>query len=396
MQIIYGCTNCTESLFNRIFSGSNISVSIAAQKYHGLLIKGLAANGLNVHCLSGLPINRAVTSKKWISYPDEREGNVHYHYYKTLNLPFFRQLMIFFGAFFNTFKAKKKDVPYAICDCLNIANAYGMALACKIRKIPIVTIVTDLPDMMSSGATRRINNMLFGMVDGFILLTEEMSNRVNPKNKPYIVLEGHVDSDLTLPSVSISYEKTEGKKIIIYAGSLLKIYGIQSLTEGFLKADIKDAELHIYGDGDYREELIDIASKNPSVKYMGVRPNAEIVEEEQKASLLVNPRPTAPEYTKYSFPSKNMEYMVSGTPVLTTVLPGMPEEYYPYVYLLRDESPEGIACTLREILLASDEERREKGILAREFVLKEKSNTKQSEKIIKFLNERWGNCEKNR
>ena len=55
------------------------------------------------------------------------------------------------------------------------------------------------------------------------------------------------------------------------------------------------------------------------------------VAEELKATLLVNPRPTTEEFTIYSFPSKNMEYMASGTPLLTTKLPGMPEEYHQYV-----------------------------------------------------------------
>ncbi len=389
MQILYGCSNCTEALFSEIFAGKEISVSIAAQKYHSLLIKGLSLNRAKVCCLSGLPINREVTSKKWISYQDEREDNVHYHYYKTLNLPGLRQFMILFGAFFNTLKVKKKEPTYAICDCLNIANAYGMALACKLRKIPLVTIVTDLPDMMGGGMTRKINNSLFKLVDGFILLTEQMNDRVNSKKKPYLVLEGHVDVCVPVPESIKGYEKTLGKQVVLYAGSLLKLYGIQNLVEGFLKAELPNGELHIYGDGDYRDELIQIASRHSNVKYMGVRSNAEIVEAEQRAALLVNPRPSAPEYTKYSFPSKNMEYMVSGTPVLKTVLPGMPEEYYPYVYLLRDETPEGIAKELQTIFSQPEEMRREKGLSAREFVLKEKSNVRQGQRIITFLVKRW-------
>lgn len=89
-----------------------------------------------------------------------------------------------------------------------------------------------------------------------------------------------------------------------------------------------------------------------------------------KAALLVNPRPIKPEYTKYSFPSKNMEYMVSGTPLMTTKLPGIPKEYYPYIYLLEDESPEGIARRLNEILNISMIERNEKAKEARKFVIK--------------------------
>ena len=118
---------------------------------------------------------------------------------------------------------------------------------------------------------------------------------------------------------------------------------------------------------------------------MGVRENREIVEEELKASLLVNPRPVAPEYTKYSFPSKNLEYMVSGTPVLTTQLPGMPEEYFPYVYLMGEETEDHAAKVLEEILSLPLEERQKKGTAARAFVLEKKSNIVQSAKILAFL-----------
>ena len=176
-----------------------------------------------------------------------------------------------------------------------------------------------------------------------------------------------------------------GKKIIIYAGSIKKLYGIQNLVEGFIKADIKDAELHIYGDGDYREELEKICNDIPSVKYKGIKPNSEIVYEEQRAALLVNPRPTAPEYTKYSFPSKNMEYMASGTPIMTTKLPGMPSEYYSYVYTIEDETADGVAKALSAFFAEIKETRYLNGKRARDFVFENKSNTVQANKIIDFL-----------
>jgi glycosyltransferase involved in cell wall biosynthesis len=186
------------------------------------------------------------------------------------------------------------------------------------------------------------------------------------------------------------WEEETGKKIIIYAGSILKQYGIQNLTEGFIQANLPDAELWVYGDGDYREELVDISKKHPSVVYKGVCSNQEVVASECKAALLVNPRPVAPEYTKYSFPSKNMEYMVSGTPVLTTKLPGMPEAYHPYVYLLEDESPQGVTEKLQEVFRLSMAERNAKAAKAQEYVLRCKTNVAQAEKIIDFLKRQVG------
>lgn len=89
---------------------------------------------------------------------------------------------------------------------------------------------------------------------------------------------------------------------------------------------------------DFEDELKNICKRHSNIKYFGVIPNDYVVNKELKATILINPRPTNEEYTKYSFSSKNMEYMVFGTPVLTTKLSGMPEEYYPYVYLFKDES----------------------------------------------------------
>ena len=385
MRILYGYSNCSDSKYHELFHDKSVAVLQADQKYHGLLIRGLAENGADVECVSGLPINRSVTKRLLIREPDEQEGNIRYHYLKTINLPLFRQLGIFFGSLFFVWKQKKKRQNVIFCDCLNLANAFGMLWGSKIKKIPIVYIVTDLPEFQRNRFLRWVNERMFKRADGFIFLTEQMNQKVNAKGKPYIVLEGHCDCKLGEVSFDEKYEILTHKKIILYAGSLLKLYGIQNLVEGFLAAGLDDAELHIYGDGDYRPELEQICEQHKQIRYGGVCPNDKIVYEEQRVALLVNPRPSAPEYTKYSFPSKNMEYMVSGTPVLTTDLPGMPREYLPYVYLIREESPEGIANDLRQILLFSSEERYRKGLDARNFVLNRKSYLIQAKKIIQFL-----------
>ena len=169
------------------------------------------------------------------------------------------------------------------------------------------------------------------------------------------------------------------------AGGVSRQYGLANLVEGFRMADVENAQLHIYGPGDYVEELQEIAKEDPRIFYGGMLLNAQIVQKEQEATLLVNPRPTDEEYVKYSFPSKTMEYMASGTPVLTTVLPGMPKEYYPYVYLLEDETAEGIAEKLKQVLSESDENLFEKGREARTFVLETRNNVVQAQKILDML-----------
>ena len=135
----------------------------------------------------------------------------------------------------------------------------------------------------------------------------------------------------------------------------------------------------------YAQELVQLAQEDSRIFYGGLLLNSEIVEREQAATLLINPRPTTEEFVKYSFPSKNMEYMVSGTPVMTTVLPGMPKEYYPHVYLLEDESAAGIAACLKQVLAHTDEELFRKGLDARRFVLETRNNVVQAKKILDML-----------
>lgn len=386
MNVLYGFSGCSEEKYKKILKskGSN-----AAFKYHNLLIKGLSANFLCVKCFSGLPINRKNYKKIFSWEKDDQEYNVKYHYYKTLNLPIFRQLGIFFGAFFGVlFSKKKKKETALLCDVLNIANAYGMTLAAKIKRIPVVYIITDLPEFQyGNNITRKIAERLIGKADGFVFLTLAMNEKVNVNNKPFIVMEGLSDANITPVSESERIENVNGKKEIIYAGGVLSLYGLPELVEGFIAADIENAVLKIYGDGDFAETVKKIAAENNKVEYIGVCPNAEVVEDEKRAALLINPRPTSGEYTKYSFPSKNMEYMASYTPVLTTKLDGMPKEYYDYIYTIDGDGSKAITVALKKVFAIPAEERYLLGQKAGEYIKKNKNNIAQTARLAEFLKE---------
>ena len=104
-----------------------------------------------------------------------------------------------------------------------------------------------------------------------------------------------------------------------------------------------------------------------------------------EATLLVNPRSSQEKFVRYSFPSKTMEYMSTGTPVLMAKLPCLPPEYLPHLYLFQDETPEGIAQALRQTLALDDETLFQKGMQAREFVLKQRNNVIRAKKVLDML-----------
>ena len=157
------------------------------------------------------------------------------------------------------------------------------------------------------------------------------------------------------------------------------------MVNAFLRFNPKDWHLCIYGDGNYQHDLREIASKTNCIEYYGTQPNDVVVKRQLTASLLINPRLTDAEYVKYSFPSKTMECMVSGTPLLTTRLPGMPAEYYDYVYFIDDESEDGMVEAFNKILDKSPEELHSFGTSAKQFIISEKTNIKQAKKFVDFI-----------
>ncbi len=382
MHIIYAITTCSDRVYKQLFDHVKVKPAFQSQKYHRLLIEGLAA-GAQVDVVANPPVNRSVLSENIVRLSREVEGGATYRYIPAIRNPIVKAVAVGFGTFFQTLFLIRKDSA-VIVDGLNRVTALSGMLAARLRGKPCIGIVTDLPDMLSgSRFSKGLANFVIRHCTGYVLLTEAMNTYLNQKGKPYVILEGH--ADITMAGRIPAMEKKTIPRICFYAGGVSRQYGLGNLVDGFQKANLPNAQLHIYGPGDYVKELQQVAAEDDRIFYGGMLLNAQIVEKEQEATLLVNPRPTDEEYVKYSFPSKTMEYMASGTPVLTTVLPGMPKEYHSYVYLLEDETADGIAQKLQEILAEPDEALFQKGAEARRFVLEQKNNVIQAQKILEML-----------
>jgi glycosyltransferase involved in cell wall biosynthesis len=400
MNILYVSGMCSDKKFKKIFDTSKIKPQQQAQKFNSLLSKGLTAADDNVCIMTALQINRSITDKIWFSSDEEFDQNIQYKYLPFINYPILRHICILISGFF-TFITwalnERKEDKIVLCDILNLTSSVAALLASKLCSIKSIAIVTDIPNYMQNytiqrefgikyfalNLYRKMCNFFMHRYDSYIILTEEMNELVNPYNKPYVVIEGMVD--INMKEMLNTLENKYEEKVVIYAGALYEKYGVKSLIEAFMKLEMDDVRLWLFGSGELENDIKAYEKENSRIKYFGVVSNELVVGEELKATLLVNPRPSNEEFTKYSFPSKNMEYMVSGTPILTTKLPGMPKEYYPHVYLIENETVDGICETLKLILLKNRDELQEKGQAAKDFVLKEKNNFIQAGKVLKMI-----------
>ncbi len=396
MDILFVSALSSKRIVDLIHEKTGLNPGYAVQKFCRLIVQGLGENATAVKALSVPSITRRESKTMWVNLGTECEDGIIYRYVPFINIPLIKHICIFFYTFYYVLRwgSSGRREKAVICDVLSISVCVGALLATKVNRIRSVAIVTDIYSQMVGEKARGLNGVL-SLVAGrmqqwytssfthYVLLTEYMNDIVNPHHRPYIVMEAICDSKDNNNGVP---KEDVGSKTIMYAGGIEEEYGLRSLVEGFVRIPREDISLVLYGHGTYVEKLKQICKQDKRVVYKGIAPNDEIMAAERSATLLVNPRFTTEEFAKYSFPSKNMEYMVSGTPVLTTILPGMPREYYSYVYLFNNgETAEGFAQSIEEVLAKPQAELENMGRKARVFVLREKNNIVQTKRIVELI-----------
>ncbi|MCA4808833.1 glycosyltransferase [Empedobacter stercoris] len=381
MKIFYYSCLISDNLLKEIIHQSKGSILPAQsiQKFHRLLTLGFKEY-FDLKCISSIPFSNELIKLNKNDFDNEKD----YFYTSFVKNKYLRAISNFFSAFSYTLKNKKVD--FAIFDYLNFSVSLGGFLASKLLKVPTVIIVTDFPDLLVNSNDSILKKLItkfkykwLNSFDFYILLTESMNDKINIKKRPYLVMEGLVDSHYR-----IDKDNNIKENVILYAGGLYEKYGVKKLIDSFLKVDY-DTELHLYGNGDLIDYIKNKSEENKRIKFFGEVANHIVVERLPKCKLLINPRPSEMELSKYSFPSKNLEYMLSGTPLLTTKLPGIPIDHYPYVYFIEDESIDGFQKSLEEILSKNENELKFFGETAQKFVLNHKSNLNQGVRLYNFL-----------
>jgi glycosyltransferase involved in cell wall biosynthesis len=140
------------------------------------------------------------------------------------------------------------------------------------------------------------------------------------------------------------------------------------------------------GPGDI-EMVNKYSSKDNRIIYKGCLTHKDVLNLQKQVRLLVNPRHSYDKFTLYSFPSKTMEYMASGTPTLMSRLKSLPKDYLDHLYLFEDESIEGMSKMIKHCLDKPDAELNDFGAAAAEFILSNKTPDIQAQKLFSFLSQ---------
>ena len=387
-----------------ILNKSKGTVHYAANKFQWNLIDGLLAiNDLNLEILSAPFIGTLPKEYENIQYKGQKsvyKNVVNSNYVSFNNIWGYRSISrkssLIKGI--KSFASNRDENKVIIVYSPHTPFLQAAVYAKKIDpSIHICLIVPDLPQFMNLNDKRsliydrlkKIDIDIFEknskFVDSFVLLTDPMKNMLNVGDRSYVVIEGVVNIQSgNSEDVNDDFQSTDNMTVV-YTGTLNKKFGVVNLVEAFHNTSIKNTRLKICGRGDSEEIIKSYAAKDERIIFLGQLPNSEAVKLQKRATVLVNPRQNNEEFTKYSFPSKNMEYLLTGRPVIAYKLDGIPDEYDNYFYYVEDDSIDSFTRKIEEVLLMDEETRSEFGDRARSYVLNEKNNIYASKKIIDMI-----------
>lgn len=311
-----------------------------------------------------------------------------------LNLPWFKQQMRLRGAVraLERWIAQSPDNRTVL---LYTQYLPYMEAVIRVKKkhpdLKSAVIVTDLPNDLGlpSGRTGLMKKIeyrrgdksvaLCRQMDGFVLLTEPMAEALGVADHPRVVIEGLIlDHKPTTPQ-SVAEEEPP---VVLYTGTLERGLGIGEMLEAFEK--MPQVQLWICGQGGMKADVEAAAQRCSNIRYFGFVPHKEALALQARATALINPRQPSGVFTRYSFPSKTLEYMRSGKPVLCCRLEGIPADYEPYLCWM-ETGTEGIRNAVQQLMSLSMQERMEMGQRSQAYVQQNKNPKLQCAKLSALL-----------
>ena len=378
---------------SKVEASNLYGASIAGNKMQINVLKSLSNyNDLNIKCLTIYPTAAYPKGKLFVKksliclFGQFNSLKINF-----INIPIIKQLFETLGTYKQAKKIVKKEkietiftfnmFPQIGLPARWLKNKYG----CK-----IVSLLADLP--IDEISNRKGILLIFRKI--FDVLTKKLilcCDKIIALNKnavdlyapgvQYIVVEGGI----ALEDINEVTVKTYLRKNIVYSGALVEYSGIINLIEAMKYVCDNEVTLEIYGDGEMKEYIIQYIDNIPNIKYQGSVDNITMLKIQAKAYLLINPRPIENPISKVTFPSKIFEYMISGTPVLTTKLNGLTDDYLDNMFIVDNNEPLLLADKINEIMSLPFDLLSEKAVRARAFVIENKTWEQQCKKIYGFI-----------
>ncbi|MDF2999130.1 MAG: glycosyl transferase group 1 [Xanthobacteraceae bacterium] len=244
--------------------------------------------------------------------------------------------------------------------------------------LDVVPVLTDPPgvELATDGLVarllkrldRRLVLLLLSRASAFVALSPVWREMLPGIGKA-LIFPGILGRDWleALATATPARRPADAPVTVVYAGGVSAAYGMDRLLDA--AARLPAVRFLIFGKGDYVPRVT--AGDLANVEYGGFVDARALALHLMAADILINPRPSGEAFARYSFPSKLIEYVATGRPVLTTRIVSIPSEIAPCFHYIDDESGEGIARAIEALVALGREERLARAAAAREIIMRE-------------------------
>ena len=352
------------------------------QNFYYKLIKALAINN-NVSVVSHRPLVKGMFRKNAVEGDTTVDGKIKFYYTSNKCDKLFK-LLKEESVIEKTAKQAIEDFMshdfVIVTDTLRLNLLKAAKKIAKQYDVKIVGMLTDNPFNLSS-SNPFVNKTLVkqaSTLDGYLSLTQGLVEVFNT-NKPSYVFEGLVS------------EESEGKKDPIFnyfyfGGSLYERYGVKTLVDAFHKSNVK-YKLVLAGNGPLVDYIEQMAEDDYRILYLSQLSKEKNIAYMRNSIANINPRPLDYKMDNESVPSKLLEYLSIGTPIISTKYPKLYSTFKDDVTWIDGNSVEDMRFALEHYEVPNQEQYLKKAATARRKVFEFYGLNVQAESIDHFLAE---------
>jgi len=122
----------------------------------------------------------------------------------------------------------------------------------------------------------------------------------------------------------------------MYSGLLSRVTGVDILLNAMENLEENKIELWISGKGELEYEVRTASEKDTRIKYLGHMEYSEYMKCLEEADVLINPRNMSLPENQNNFPSKIMEYLAVGKPIISSKFVGW-KKFQSEIYFYNDD-----------------------------------------------------------
>lgn len=304
--------------------------------------------------------------------------------------------LVTLGSVLRALLRTSRDAQQCVVVYNSISYIYAPALlAARITRTPLCAIIADVPlKSHRRQILRRLENyaelrlarsgeMLVALTQG---LAADFANA-----RPTIVIDGavslHPGHELPGNETNVAEAGRTSTLDVVFTGSLNEASGIELVLSAFELVADRRIHLHIYGAGPQLDAVRNHRLFGHTIFYNGVVSNQAVRTIQTKATLLVSPRVPDGFLTRYTFPSKVLEYLSSGSPVLSNALECFGDDLLSLLNTVDSVTPQDWADAINRICLDTSGEYIRRAAYAREVIFATRTWEAQGQRFAKFLGE---------